>query len=669
MREKIKMFIAIALMFTLCACSNQEELPIIEDVTTEADNPFAIGGGSDTIMLSYKFGLVDFPEKCTYSGEPIEFDMYYQNGSFDVETGFLIFVDGIPQEYCVNDKDESSFMHKFNLEAGERRVTKISFVPNTGEKGDELNLQFASILEPSYITEQNENYGNNHRLLELTPSALAFEADSPKTDFSEYCIEKNELIDDDIINRYSLTSASAADTHTLMLYDSFGDVDIFSKDSGSILLTLEDFGGEGAQYRTTIFIDNNPVKIDNNFDYADYFIKEGNYIRQEIKIPVNNSTEKHSIYAISVPTAANSSGNICISNSSTIFPMGTEEIVPEKESDRQSVSTGNTDIPYDENGKDISEYFDGTVSFCEKIGDYIFTVENYDDIIKYSSDFQKIKSVSLNENMLFQEARAIDNGIAVLSQPKDGNGMYCTIYDSELNAFEKEIYSLIGISPDEYYISPNEIDAAPDGKSIIYTSYNEFDESCIFSCALDTAEKTVLYTDSELGIVNVRYTQSGNIAYTADSYADGSRCEFVGIISASGQKIAQQSYDNSEYSGSSYNTVLFDERNVKAGEHSSGKIYVFSSNGESKEMTLSSPDESQHAYLSPSGDNIVTYSEENGRYIITVYNKDNEVETEWNIDYSETTNTHVSYLSFIGEHEIIVIYSIGTQQRISEYEF
>ena len=96
MRKIMKLYLALALVLSLCACSNKEELPIIS-ATSETEDPFVIGGGSETTMLSYKFGLIDFPENCTYSGESIEFDMYYQNGSFEAETGFLIFVNGIPQ--------------------------------------------------------------------------------------------------------------------------------------------------------------------------------------------------------------------------------------------------------------------------------------------------------------------------------------------------------------------------------------------------------------------------------------------------------------------------------------------------------------------------------------------------------------------------------------------
>lgn len=666
MRKIMKFCLALALVFSLCACSNKEELPIIS-ATSETEDPFVIGGGSETTMLSYKFGLIDFPGNCTYSGEPIEFDMYYQNGSFEAETGFLIFVNGIPQTYLINDQGESSVMHKFDLAAGERRVIHISFEPNTGKKGDVVNLQFASILEPSFIADQNENYGNNHRLLELAPAALTFEADTNGQEFSGYSIEKTELIDQDIIDRYSLTSASAADTHMLRLYDNFADADIFSADSGSVLLTLEDFGGAGAEYRTTIFIDNVPIKIENKYDHAEYYLKEGNYIRQEIKIPVDNSEDKHSVYAVSVPVDTNSSGNICISNSSTIFPIGTADIAPGISSEQPPELTGNTDISSDKNVKELSDHFSGTVSFCEMIDDNFYTVENYNSIVKYSSDFQEIKSVDFSENQLFLEARAIDNGVAVFSLTEDGNGMLCTIYDSDLNALEKDVYSLMGIDPNADYISSSEIDISNDGKSIIYAGYNESGESCIFRCATETAEKTLMYTDNELSVVNVRYTQDGNIAYTADSYASGTRREFVGIISASGRKLVQQDYDNSEYSGSSRNKVLFDERNVKAGDHSSGRIFVLSSDGESREITLNRPDESQHAYLSPSGNDIITYCEEENCCSFSVYNN-GKVYAQWSIEYPESTNAYVSNVSFVKDRKMIVIVSAGMQQKIFEYE-
>lgn len=666
MRKIMITCITLAFILALCACGGQGELPSITPEDSEYD-PFAIGGGSETPVLGYKFGLIDLPENCTYSGKPIEFDMYYQNGSFEAETGFLIFVDGIPQTYCINNQSEPSVMHKFDLTAGERRVVHISFEPNTGKNGDVMNLQFASILEPSFIADQNESYGNTHRLLELAPSVLTFEADSSGQGFSGYSNENSELIDNDIAERYSLTSASAADTHTLSLYDNFADPDIFSKENGSVLLTLEDLGGQGAQYRTTIFVDNEPVKIESSYDYAEYYLKEGSYISQKITIPVDNTAEKHSVYAISVPIDANSSGTICVSDSSTIFPIDTAEISQEESAEQLPQPTGNSDVSAGGNVSDISQHFDGTVSFCEAAGDHIYTVENYNTIVKYSADFQKIKSAELDENLIFLEARALGGGLAVFSEPQDGNGMLCTIYDSDLNASQIDVYSLTGIDPEEGYISTDEIDISADGKSLIYTAYNESGESCIYVIAIDSAENTLLYADSELGFVTVRFTSDGNIAYTADSYAEGSRREYIGIISSSGEKLVQQEYDNSEYSGSAGNAVLFDERSVKDGEHSSGRIFLLSGS-ESREVVLSSLDESQHAYLSPSGNDIITYCVEQARCRFAVYNN-GKITAEWSIEYPESTNAYVSGISFIGFDRMLVILSVGMQQNIYEYEF
>lgn len=665
MRKFLKILLIFTLAFELCACGKQEELPLIESSSNESESPFAIGGDSKTTMLGYKFGLVDFPQKCVYSGNPIEFDLYYQNGSFAVETGLLIFVDGIPQTYSVSGKNKPRVMQKFDLGAGEKQTVHVTFEPNTGKNSDVLSLQFASILNPSFIAEQGENYGNNHRLLELAPTALTFEADAKAQDFSAFSIEKSALIDDDILKRYFLTSAAAADTHTLRLYDNFSSAEIFSKHNEKVLLTLEDFGGATAQYRTTIFVDNAPIKINNSFDFTDYRLSEGNFVRQTVEISIENPAEKHSIYAVSVPVGTSSSGSICISNSSTVFPVGTAQIVPENNSEQLS-QTENSNLSFGGDAVDLSAKFGGTISFFEKIGDCIYTVENYRSIVKYTSDFRKIKSADFNENLLFLNAKALENGVAVFSQPESENGLFCTIYDSELNELKIDVYSLLEISRDDY-ISPDEIDISPSGKSVIYIGYNKSDESCIYSRRISDGEKNVLFTDDEFCFVSVRFAKNGDIAYTADSYASGSRREFAGIISA-GKKLAQQYFKNCEFSGSAQNTVLFDERNVKSGEHSSGKILSISSSGECKTIGLNSPDESQHAYLSPSGNRIITYLEQDGCCRFSVY--DNEkILSERSVNYPNFSNVCVSGISFVGEREIVVIFSAGTRQKIYQYSF
>ena len=83
---------------------------------------------------------------------------------------------------------------------------------------------------------------------------------------------------------------------------------------------------------------------------------------------------------------------------------------------------------------------------------------------------------------------------------------------------------------------------------------------------------------------------------------------------------------------------------------------------------MNSSDESQHAYLSPSGNDIVTYCEEENCCSFSVYNN-GKVYVEWSIEYPESTNAYVSNVSFANDRRIIVVVSAGMQQKIFEYEF
>ncbi len=679
--RKIRIWcLVMAILFVLCACDSYNDLPQVNSQEGEENDPFVIGGGNsaEPVTMGYKFGLTEYPEEWVYTGEEIQFSAYYQNGSFALETGFLIFVDGIPQEYTIPENSERKYMHYFDLAASERKVIPISFTPNIGKVGDTLNLQFVSILEPSYIAEQNESYGNNHRLLELMPSTLYFETDAVSA-LNGYSIEKSGMIGNEIQERYSLPSASAAETHNVKLYDVFDDSDVFSKENGSAELTLEALGGKSAEYRVSVFVDNIPAKINGGYDYLQYRLKEGCYVSEKIDLAVDNSANKHCVYAISVPVGADTDGTIQISNSNTLFPIGTEEIITEETSEPTQPTDSKTDMLAG-NIKitgDVTRNFNGLVVFCEKIGDCIFTVEDYCRLVKYSLDYQLIESVefaqkpdinSVEGTIVYHTARALDNGIAIFTGPFTSIGR-CTVYDTDLNAKEIDIYSLLGADPDDSFINGSQIDISYDGRKITYVP---LDETGIHVYDIDSGTGSVFNSDNGISFVSVKFTPDGNIAYTAGSwsgsYSEDNDKEYIGIVSSSGEIISRQRFDNCEYAGSADNSVIFDERNVVAGMHSSGRVYKISDGGEITEIILNDPDESQHAILSPSGERLLTYIESGDNSIKFTLYKNGNSEKKWQADFDLENNAFVRTLTFLDEHNVLVVFALGTDQMICVYE-
>lgn len=74
-----------------------------------------------------------------------------------------------------------------------------------------------------------------------------------------------------------------------------------------------------------------PVKVSGGYDYIQYSLERGRYINETVSIPIDNSAQSRSVYAISVPYDIDSVGIIRKADSSTVFPLGTEVIEPVSE--------------------------------------------------------------------------------------------------------------------------------------------------------------------------------------------------------------------------------------------------------------------------------------------------------------------------------------------------
>ena len=110
-----------------------------------------------------------------------EFQLAYQysvTGKLDA-VGFLLFLDGRPQPYKVNDTAaEYEYCHSFT--AGEDQSFSFFFEPVTGSASDTLTLTVVSITNPDFQPdmESTSSYGWYHKTLDSNIE-LKFNTDAP----------------------------------------------------------------------------------------------------------------------------------------------------------------------------------------------------------------------------------------------------------------------------------------------------------------------------------------------------------------------------------------------------------------------------------------------------------------------------------------------------------
>lgn len=95
--------------------------------------------------------------------------------------GFLLFLDGKPQAYKVNDTGtEYEYLHCFQTSDKHQEKFSFVFTPITGTKGDTLNITIISITNPNFQPDMKEtsSYGWYHKPLERVLK-LHFNEDAP----------------------------------------------------------------------------------------------------------------------------------------------------------------------------------------------------------------------------------------------------------------------------------------------------------------------------------------------------------------------------------------------------------------------------------------------------------------------------------------------------------
>lgn len=75
----------------------------------------------------------------TYDGNPIQLELKYE-ASWDIAWGVLIYLNGIPQKYHTDISDEDRYIHPVSLKKDIEELSKVYFVPNIGNAGDELEM-------------------------------------------------------------------------------------------------------------------------------------------------------------------------------------------------------------------------------------------------------------------------------------------------------------------------------------------------------------------------------------------------------------------------------------------------------------------------------------------------------------------------------------------------
>ena len=316
--------VPFVLSFTVTACGNyniaDENAPpqnLEEDpfagAEEEGDLGFLSHGeanparADDQSVLPYEYNGGEFVLDYQFSSE----------GKLD-SIGFLLFLDGKPQAYKVNDTGaEYEYLHCFQI--SEKHEEKFSFVftPDTGKKGDTLNMTVMSVTRPDFRPDMKEtsSYGWYHQSFERVLK-LHFNEDAPDSDsiygesiaaFRDVRISEEKITSSFVENELVKAGWNGVTMDTLhkgvywtIVYDGesvYDNIDLTGKDTLTLRYTL--CGTAGARYGISFFLDHKPISFEEAVSY-DVTLSKGNVWVIEATIDTAKLDDFHTFYATAV---------------------------------------------------------------------------------------------------------------------------------------------------------------------------------------------------------------------------------------------------------------------------------------------------------------------------------------------------------------------------------
>lgn len=565
MKEVIKMnkiytlIISVLIIILLTGCNKNNSNKQIAEVdnsnssskVSETDNPFE--NEKDTVVLGSIGHRVPHPS-LDKDGEPLPLE--YDGGEVNLEyevtaegeaknVGFLLFLDGVPQPYKINDTNGSyEYMHNLKLTKDNEPVNyNFIFTPITGKKGDTVNLTVTSIYFPEFIPNMKDtsSYGLYHSILpveipmkfnkdtnELDSSLYSQRSYLSDTQISTYPIT-NEFIKNELSSMYKVITEEdlKSDILTKIYYNGNQVMsNLKVEENEKMHITYKICGVPGAKYKTTFYINHHPIANDELISF-NTTIEKGKVCVIDAEIDINQLNDLNTFYAISVPTNSKDyyNENVYLEKTSSILLY--KDIVSPDTKDNKDYTpssfdlTGIIDISNIEGKiKNISYGNNGNI------------LVSSDKIYSYNLQNRSIISETKN-SFLCENLKKIDNGYVAIGILKDdgnnGNEDFltdntnhrCIFYDENLK--QTKVINISEVTGDNRWISTENITVSNDGKKLAYST-----NKGLFLYDINEKNKTTLIdftaenNAERLGIVGMRrisFADNGSkIAFTAESF-------------------------------------------------------------------------------------------------------------------------------------------------------
>ncbi len=316
--QKILLAIVIA-MTLLCGCtetsdtastsastSTSPEIVTVTNPFTDTNGELAVSDGDVTANFGVYINKAD-AKYLTYENDHLVLPLTIQNENDEMVLGFIVFVDGIVQEYSSDRSDEKLTMQTFIIP--ERSVSTCElYIDNivSTEKFDSTSLSFMTIAAPDFVPTVNDPHGKTGDMaVSGTPVPLHMDSSPIVNDIkiqTEY--ESHAFVDDDI-SVYKIPIEAEGSITNFVLRDADDEERpvnmIAHHENGRINLKLSAYAVNEAavKYRISFYKNHDQISFNNDCKYIDMKVKGGFISSADIMLEGIN--EGDFIYCIAEP--------------------------------------------------------------------------------------------------------------------------------------------------------------------------------------------------------------------------------------------------------------------------------------------------------------------------------------------------------------------------------
>lgn len=334
MRKSLCITLAAIFMLTSIAtgCTSKDNvstIPSSSQPVSDETNPFHNPQGEEFMpsSVSHEPTSANLDENGNrmpfqYGGGEFQLDYTVRASGKAKNIGFLVYVDGVPQPYKINETDAPyEYMHIFDLPEDDIGVPfSFIFTPVTGKNGDILTLNIVSVYNPSFKPDMKDtmSYGMYHNILPME-FLLEYETSTEQIDTDK--IRNKNFLQNVSVHTAPITSEMLAtfgggmrgaltledlsnDVFTQVRYNSKEAMDnLRTNNAESLHITYSLCGVPGVHYKTTFYINHEPISSAdaNNFTTT---LSKCDISVMEADIDLSMLDDLSTFYAVSVPVNA-----------------------------------------------------------------------------------------------------------------------------------------------------------------------------------------------------------------------------------------------------------------------------------------------------------------------------------------------------------------------------